>query len=271
MRAVVFCVLSIQSGVENHIREVFVMPADGMSIHHISSPCASCNAELSKKICYALANKARVFDIDENRYHIMEHKVFDWDYIAQYRESPIVDFVSDIDQIVTIHVYEWKTACSLKKHKTIDKRAIVLNIKDSQPVIINVFYCPICDKYWLHKSALLDYQKHGIYPSARFHYYDPCGTNDYGMQRESTLKQYGYNVQSGGMPEGERHRLLRALVEYNLLTRREIVDHIDFCIRIPGARRGMECSVEKWDYDMRFVQDLPVKGNRAVLGYLSQP
>ena len=269
MRAVAYCCLDFVENSSHTIQEVFVMPGDGLAIRHISSPCASCNSPLAKAVCYAIANKQNEFMIGERKYFLMNCRVYDHDYIGEYKESPLINLIPESKKVFTIHVYEGRTSCSLNKHKAKDMRAVIMNMKDNKPAMINVFYCSMCDKYWLHKSALLDYQKHGIFPSVRFRYYDPWGVDDSGMQRQSTLKQYGYNVQAGGMPEGERRRLLASLIYNGLLTRREIVEHLWFCLDMPGSRPNMQNACEKWSNDLRFVQGLPVHDKEAIYGYLA--
>ncbi len=268
MKAVVYCCLDVVVEKQHTMQEVFVMPADGLQIRHIASPCASCNSPIAKSICYAIANHTRKFQLNNWAYTIMNYKVFDHDYIHQYKEPPMVDFTSEVDHIVTIHVFEWKTACSLQNHKVNDIHVVVLNLKNQQPVMFNAFYCPKCERYWLHKSALEEYQKQGKYFQVRFRYYNPWGQNDYGLQRESTLKQYGYNVQAGRMSEVQRHELLKALIYNGLLSRRQILEHLNFCITVPGSRDGMEESCDKWINDIRFINHLPIDTNEGVFGYI---
>lgn len=270
MRAVLFCRLDVFSHGVHELQDVFVMPAGALEIRHISSPCASCESPLAISVCRAIANQRRGFSIDDRVYTIMNHKTFDHEYVRKYKDPPKIDFTAKPDKTVTIHVFEWRTYCSLQEHKINDVHAIILNLKTNEPVTVNAFYCPICDRYWLHKSALEEYQKRGWFLNARFRYYNPWGESDYGLQRESTLRQYGYNVRIGGMQSWERHRLLAALIEFNLLTRRQILEHLHFCIYVPGSRPGMEESCTRWIEDMRFVNNLPIDTDKTVYGNIDK-
>lgn len=271
MRAILHCCYDIFDGTKHEPQEVFIMPADGDSLRHISSPVASRRSPIAEAVCCAIANNEKQFQFNGTTCTILTYKVFDRSYMKEYEEAPLVDFTDSDKPPILIHVYEGKTSCALRGHKIEDRRAKIVNVKDRKPIIIsNIFYCPICRKYWIHKAVLVEYRKKGIFPASKFRYYDFWGNLDSTMQRESLLKQFGYNVQAGKLSLNARRNRLINILYLGVLDRREIIDHLWFCIDMPGSRPNMAAACAKWSSDIRFVSGLPIKDKELLLGYLDK-
>lgn len=268
MQAILYCFYDIFDGKVHKGEEVFVMPAKAEDLMHLSVSFASQDAPISKALCHAISNRKRFFTFHDNIYTIINYKVFNWHYLDEYKEAPVVD-LTILDKIVTIYVFEGKTSCSLRKHKVQDIHAIVLNASKTYspspasdtPVIVNAFHCPTCDKYWMSKSTLEGYQIQHIFPVARFRYVGEF--NDYGLREVSDLRLYGYKA---SVPRPIRQNLLRWLIESGLFSRREIIEHINFCLKIPWNQPGREWARIEGYADRRFVEDLPIHTNLSVKG-----
>lgn len=271
MQAILYCCYDIFDGTKHESQEVFIMPSDANDLWHISSPFASRESPIAKAICRAIANRESQFQFNETTCTILNYKIFDRDYIQEYEDAPLVDFTNSDKPPILIHVYKGKTSCTLRGHKIEDRRAQILNVKNRKPITIsNIFYCPICKKYWIHEAVLTEYRKKGIFPASKFRYYDSWGNLDSTMQRESLLKQFGYNVQAGKLSLNERRNRLINILYLGVLDRREIIDHLWFCIDMPGSRPNMVAACAKWSSDIRFVSDLPIKDKELLLGYLDK-
>lgn len=271
MRAILYCFYDIFDGTKHKSQEVFIMPVDGDDLRHISSPVASRHSPLAKTVCHAIANHEMQFQLNGTICTILNYKVFDHEYINECKEAPLIDFTDSNKPPILIHVYKGKTSCAIRGHKVEDRRAKIINVKNRKPITIsNIFYCPICKKYWIHEAVLVEYRKKGIFPANKFRYYDLFGNLDSTMQRESLLKQYGYNVQAGKLSLNERRNRLINILYLGALDRREIIDHLWFCIDMPGSRSNMVAACSKWSSDIRFVSDLPIKDKELLLGYLDK-
>lgn len=74
---------------------------------------------------------------------------------------------------------------------------------------------------------------------------------------ESKLHSFGYNVsQATGLSREQRETLLKILVDYKIMTRQEILEHLSWLISQKQGQKRMEIACRKWQEDYDFVSDL---------------
>lgn len=80
-----------------------------------------------------------------------------------------------------------------------------------------------------------------------------------GLNKDSVLSYYGYKVgQTHGKGVMVRHKILEAIINNNILSSDEIINHLEHLIRYNGKRKNMDYAVQDWKEDINFL-------NRSIL------
>ena len=75
----------------------------------------------------------------------------------------------------------------------------------------------------------------------------------------------GYNVGAhDNLSKYQRWTLLERIVDYKLLTKENIVNHIEMLINLNDGRAIMSDAVQKWKDDRRHILNYKSSGNRLV-------
>lgn len=144
--------------------------------------------------------------------------------------------------------------------KTITKKGIIATIE------IPAGYCPQCNMYFILESTyhrikqcgipicrMIDEKKYitnGIYNSANYS----------NFAQESVLMQFGYTVsQVEDLQMIQRRALLATIVDYNVLTKNEVVSYLDYFIKYRKNQKNPDGSlkyglaIDKWKNDREFI------------------
>lgn len=82
---------------------------------------------------------------------------------------------------------------------------------------------------------------------------------------EHIMHKYGYNVRFGnGLSAFDRQQILVKLIRNKILTRSQICEHLEYCIRRNGSRSNMENAIDKWKADLKFVLNYKPSQNSNV-------
>ena len=75
-------------------------------------------------------------------------------------------------------------------------------------------------------------------------------------QRKSLLAQYGYNVQTKkNLSDIQRQRILTLLIETNIMTQRQLLDHISILIERGSKIESWKWATDKWVKDKAFIDE----------------
>ena len=146
--------------------------------------------------------------------------------------------------------------CRYKNHHIEDIQAVVTTISRQGTVsriTVPAGYCPKCKTYFIMDSV---YQriKHSGVPICRTmdEKTYTSGTNDIGdtdspyahLAQESVLRQFGYTVnQSEDLPEVQRRNILAAIVDYEVLTKNEIISYLEYFINNSKNQKNKDGSL----------------------------
>ena len=73
---------------------------------------------------------------------------------------------------------------------------------------------------------------------------------------ESILKgNFGYNVQKGNSKSNRRSSLERAVNSPNIISLKQIAEHIVFNINIRKSKKNMSSAVERWQEDLEWLKE----------------
>ena len=166
----------------------------------------------------------------------------------------------DILDIFDVIVLSNTRHCSYKNHNTTDVTIQVPVVKNDGHVTdikILASYCKECNRYTILKE---DFKKiDGIILCEIIDETNPYNNDTVDEfvleQRESILYKYGYNVQSKiNLSSQQRHIILASVIEANILTRRQIIDHLTTLIERGSKIPNWKEATSKWKEDKYYVQ-----------------
>lgn len=96
--------------------------------------------------------------------------------------------------------------------------------------------------------------------------------NEGTLNAESKLKILGYSVNAqDDYSQMYREKILQEIIEGRLMTKREIMKHMDFLITIHNADYRFDDAVRKWKHDLQFVSNYTPSHHRTVTGSIANP
>ena len=186
-------------------------------------------------------------------------------YADRWRENENNTLLSSSNsQDIKTRVYVYfslANACIKNRHAIENVTAKTTNVKNNQPIEVNVFYCELCKKYFINYEALQKYISRGIYPALHYSF----NRLDDGMLKDaSELMLYGYNVREGNLTMYERRRILEWIIDCGLMTKAEIIRDLQFKVRYNGSKPGNERARQKWQDDIQFVSQYTRGNSRTI-------
>ena len=95
--------------------------------------------------------------------------------------------------------------------------------------------------------------------------YENDDTFFYNLSSESTLHLCGYTVsQNSYLTDDERQNILAYLVDKHILTKSEIISHLNFLIRTNRYNSNMEIALLYWNSDLNFIRSYQLNEQRRV-------
>lgn len=121
-------------------------------------------------------------------------------------------------------------------------------------------YCANCNVYFIMESTYQLIKLFGI-PLCRvndertyYNEFEHDSNNKLNLAKESILMQYGYNVsQVHGLSMMQRQKILEALIDYNVLSRGDIIGYLDFFINQRKNQARFAMAIQKWKEDRDHV------------------
>lgn len=182
--------------------------------------------------------------------------------IANTNLSIIKDFYFKIPQIdiYSVIVLSNTLKCSSNHDiKDITAKLPVLNEYGQISYIsINASYCQTCNRYTILKedfNAIAGIVTCKVIDETVL--YSNINDSDIEIDtKHSILAQYGYNVQTKkDLSEQQRHIILSSLIEAQIMSRREVIDHISTLIDRGSKIPNWKFATQKWKDDRKFVSE----------------
>ena len=146
--------------------------------------------------------------------------------------------------------------------------ALVYCAKRQEPVYISVYYSKRQNRYFINDQSYREYSARYGLPYVHLVSGEYDGDMDYGNLRQySELNLYGYTVaKAAEMTSGERQRLLQQLIDNGLMSKHQIVNHLEWLLHRQSGRIRMEDACDCWREDLRFVNQYKVNQQRKICG-----
>lgn len=146
--------------------------------------------------------------------------------------------------------------------------ALVYCANRVEPVYIDVYYSKRQNKYFINEESYRQYRVRYGLPYVHLVADEYDGDMDYGnLRKNSELNLYGYTVaKTAEMSTGERQRLLQQLMDNGLMSKHQIVNHLEWLIHRQSGRIKMEDACDCWREDLRFVNNYRLNAQRKIQG-----
>lgn len=163
-------------------------------------------------------------------------------------------------------VVKTEAASCLEKEHTVDRvKAIIpvvkrnsLEVKDYE---IEAYFCSTCNRYYILEK---DYQRLRNIGILLCRVTDPSDVkgNFSSWAAESILKQCGYSVaKNNNLTTKERHVILEFAVETGIMSKDDVLSHLEWLVRQNSSRPSFKEAVSKWNDDIRYL-----RGGQRLIG-----
>ena len=155
--------------------------------------------------------------------------------------------------------------CVHNKHNYEDVNGIISIINEQGEKIEMVFPVTICDtckKFYIREQDYQSILRYGV-PLCKIIKEEKLYKsefNEFNLSDQSILNMLGYRVsRDSGMSMAQRQAILKYIIEDGVLTRTQVLNHIEFLIRLNRNKYDFESAIFKWKEDREFVADLIMK------------
>ena len=171
---------------------------------------------------------------------------------------------------VPLYIYTLKLA--LEKYE-VESATVQIYFPDAKKyVFLNAYYAKKQNRYYMNAETYNDSVSAYGLPYVKPYIVNKDGTiNHFGsnLSMASELNLYGYNVSAqSNYSDTYRQSLLMKLICNQLMTKVQIMSHLEFLIHFHRHHIGYRDAVDKWEQDLRFIREYNKYGQRSVKGYV---
>ena len=171
---------------------------------------------------------------------------------------------------IPLYIYTLKLALAKYDVETVTVPVYFPEVR--KHIHLNAYYAKAQNRYYMNAITFNDSVSAYGLPFVRPYTVNNDGSiNDLGskLSMVSELKLYGYNVSAqSNYSDTYRQSLLLKLIHYNLMTKAQIMSHLEFLIHFHQYNIRYSDAVDKWENDLRFIREYNTYGQRSVGGYI---
>lgn len=178
------------------------------------------------------------------------------------------DVFRNPDEIKTIYIYSHKHIDNIEKNYEA-VTAFVMCANSDIPVPFNIYHDSKEDRYFINGASYSEYSARYGLPMMKLKAYVPRGSvfSMNNLSEMSVLRLYGYTVnENDGLTEGERHELLKNLMDSKLMSKTDILNHIEWLINTHEKSAQYMTACDKWKADLQFVNTYKIDSQRTIWG-----
>ena len=159
-----------------------------------------------------------------------------------------------------LYVYAGNIICHKHNHNIIQATALCYDRNDNK-VELNVEYCTDCNKFLLEYHLFERYRnRYGILIGNFRMTNHGTFNGEYDLALESPLKLSGYSVsQKEGYSSRTRQLILSRIMYNKIMSKGDVIRYLSYFVRVQGQKYGNEIALEKWEEDIKFVQEYDIK------------
>ena len=194
---------------------------------------------------------------------------------AERGASVEINTADKLSRITPVPVYLYSMKHALTRYSVEMVTAQIFFPEANRYIPVAAYYSKRENKYFINVVTFNDYMKTYGLPYVKPYTVKDDGTIDSlssKLSETSQLKLYGYNVSAqDDYSDSYRQGLLAKLITYKLMTKAQIMSHLEFLIHFHEHNVRYDDAVDKWKTDLRFVRDYNMRSQREVVGRIVPP
>lgn len=167
----------------------------------------------------------------------------------------------------TVHIFAGKHISEYENDRYACVTAMIPCANSLLPISTTVYYDKKAQLYYMNDISYSELcKKYGLpYLRVRIDTGNCLSSDFASLKSESPLHLMGYNVNSSeGMSDSERHAKLSQIIDSGLLSKAEVLSHLEWLINANAGKSMMYNAVEKWSSDRKFVASYKMDKSRSV-------
>lgn len=161
----------------------------------------------------------------------------------------------------TLYVYGGRIKCIRNQHNITCVNAHI-ETASGETAVLNINCCLNCNRFYISYAEYAHYMEKYKSLLARIVLVDENGNNNFNnnLATESILKLCGYTVsQEKGFTSKERANLLANIIHNHIVSKADVIQHLNWLIHMNGKKAGNTIAKEKWEEDLAFVRTLDMR------------
>lgn len=223
--------------------------------------------------------------IDSHRFDLLFQTRHHWEYLKRYHNAETRNLVTKLcfdyckqsfeeyldyeaSRVLatqanpnTLYIHKGNIACLRFQHKTNDV-TVSLAAKSNQRIKATATHCWKCNIIFMPKRQYLLLRKEHRFLVANFCEIGDDGytpVKDIKMKEESTLRLCGYSVDKDSpLSDLDRKELLANIISNGILSRAEILEHLNWLILFNGSKDSNFAACRRWEEDYAYVSNLNI-------------
>lgn len=161
----------------------------------------------------------------------------------------------------TLYVYSGRIKCIRDNHTMTCVNALI-DTASGEVAKLNVNCCLNCNRFYISYDEYERYMAKYKSLLTRIVLVNQNGESTFAnnLAAESILKLCGYSVsQEKGLSQAERQRLLAKIIHADIVSKPDVIQHLNWLIKMNGKKAGNDIAKEKWEDDLFFVRNLDMR------------
>ena len=161
------------------------------------------------------------------------------------------------NQMHTVTLFSRFLSCAINKHQLKYYHAKVKDLKADKNTqyIACLIYCCECNRYYMDLTQYNQkFRRHEILPNFKIYYDESIFTGYNNFKLQSELSLYGYNARKT-TPKSYRQHVLYDVISNNLMTKGEVVSHLQGLISLSEPRSNMRDVIKRYAEDIMFIHE----------------
>lgn len=219
---------------------------------------------LPSAILVAIGIAKKSFQYKDNWYRIVEYHLFS----KAKKYLNIISRFCNPANPQTVYIFAQKNIQHYNSDNYETVTAMIPCMGKRFPIPITVYYEKTTHMCFMNEVAYLEAKQNYDLPYIRLRFASMAESFSYGfgeLKQHSELYLLGYSVnRTDGLSTDERRSLLRKIMDGGILTKAEIMNHLEWLISMRNSQQNMVNAISEWKSDLAFVESYDVISQRKI-------